>query len=298
MSDKDEIIKKTYYDRSGYGSIQKTYQDAKNRDNTITLENVRNWFYQNVENKRKPVGYNSFIVDEPYFEYQVDIAFFRSKHGAPCLVMIDTFSKYAVALPLPSRDKSDVIAGMLEGFNKMGRKPKMIYTDGEGALRSNLFEEFCNEEKIKLIITRTHAYVAERFIRTLKNAINRRLENDKTKKKIWKDFLFEVLLTYNNRDIHSAHGLTPNEARIDNNRMNVLANLELKKVSTRKYPNILIGDKVKLYRKKIITEKENKSYWLPTVYTVDKISVSFGQKYYHLERYKRPLLRHEILKVS
>jgi len=132
----------------------------------------------------------------------------------------------------------------------------------------------------------------------LKNAINRRLENDKTKKKIWKDFLFEVLLTYNNRDIHSAHGLTPNEARKDNNRMNVLANLELKKVSTRKYPNILIGDKVKVYRKKIITEKENKSYWLPTVYTVDKISVSFGQKYYHLERYKRPLLRHEILKIS
>ena len=52
--------------------------------------------------------------------------------------------------------------------------------------------------------------------------------------------------------------------------MNVLANSELKKVSTRKYPNILIGDKVKVYRKRIITEKENKLYWLPTVYTVDK----------------------------
>ena len=113
-----------------------------------------------------------------------------------------------------------------------------------------------------------------------------------------KFFLFEILLTYNNKDIHSSHGLTPNEARKDNNRMNVLANLELKKVSTRKYPNILIGDKVKLYKKKIITEKENKSYWLSTVYTVDKISVSFGQKHYHVERYKRPLLRHEILKVS
>ena len=50
--EKSEIIKKTYYDRAGYGSIQKAYQDAKNRDNTITLENVRNWFYQNVENKK------------------------------------------------------------------------------------------------------------------------------------------------------------------------------------------------------------------------------------------------------
>ena len=105
MSDKDEIIKKTYYDRAGYGSIQKTYQDVKNRDNTITLENVRNWFYKNVENKRKPVGYNSFIVDEPYFEYQVDIAFLRSEHGDPCLVMSDIFTKYAVVIPLPSREK-------------------------------------------------------------------------------------------------------------------------------------------------------------------------------------------------
>ena len=111
-------------------------------------------------------------------------------------------------------------------------------------------------------------------------------------------FLSEILLTYNNKDIHSSHGLTPNEARKDNNKMAVLANLELKKVSTRKYPNILIGDKVKLYRKKIITEKEDKSYWLPTVYTVEKISESFGQKYYHLEGYNRALLRHEILKVS
>ena len=65
-------------------------------------------------------------------------------------------------------NRMNVLAGTLEGFNKMGRKPKMIYTDGEGALRSNLFEEFCNEEQSKLIITRTHAYVADRLIRTLK----------------------------------------------------------------------------------------------------------------------------------
>ena len=29
-------------------------------------------------------------------------------------------------------------------------------------------------------------------------------------------FLFEFLLTYNRKDIHSAHGLTPVEARLDN----------------------------------------------------------------------------------
>ena len=77
MSEKDEIISKIYYDRSGYGSILKTYKDAKEKDNTITLDNVKNWFYRNVENKRKPTGYNSYITDEAYFEYQVDLAFFK-----------------------------------------------------------------------------------------------------------------------------------------------------------------------------------------------------------------------------
>ena len=297
MSIKDEVISKIYYDRSGFSSISKTYQDAKEKDNTITLDNVKNWFYKNVENKRKPVGYNSYNTDEAYFEYQVDLAFFRSDYGDPCLVMIDIFTKYAVAIPLASRDKADVIAGMMEGFTKMGKKPKMIYTDGEGALRSNLFEEYCKEQKIKLVITRTHAYVAERFIRTLKNAVNKRLENDKTDK-TWKDFLYEIMITYNNKDIHSAHGMTPSSARKDVNRMNVLANLELNRVSNRKYPEIKVQDKVKVYRKKMITEKEDKSYWLPTVHTVEKITESFGQKYYHLEGYKRALLRHEILKVS
>ena len=57
---KDEIISKVYFDRSGFGSISKTYQDANKKANTITLDNVKNWFYRNVENKRKPKGYNSY----------------------------------------------------------------------------------------------------------------------------------------------------------------------------------------------------------------------------------------------
>ena len=42
---KDEIISKVYFDRSGFGSISKTYQDANEKDNTITLDNVKNCFF-------------------------------------------------------------------------------------------------------------------------------------------------------------------------------------------------------------------------------------------------------------
>ena len=42
---------------------------------------------------------------------------------------------------------------------------------------------------------------------------------------------------------------------------------------TRKYPEIKAGDKVKIYRKKTITEKERTSNWLPTIYEVERIEI-------------------------
>ena len=36
MSDKNEVIKNIYNDRSRYQSIHKTYEEAKKKDNTIT----------------------------------------------------------------------------------------------------------------------------------------------------------------------------------------------------------------------------------------------------------------------
>ena len=293
--DKNNIINNIYRDKSGYGSIQKTYEEAREKDNSITLKNVRDWFTQNVERKKQLKGYNSFINDGAREEYQVDLAFFKAKEEIQIgLVMIDIFSKYAVCIPIASKETPDVLAGMMEGFQKMGGKPKFIYSDNEGALGSNLFDEFCEEHKIKLITTRTHAWVAERFIRTLKNGINNRIEGtDKT----WKDVLFEVLLTYNNKDVHNSTGLTPAEAKLDKNRLQTKMNLELHRISKRKYPNVEVGDKVKLYKKKGRFDKENVSVWLPQTHDVALITESMGQKYYHISGHKKPFLRHEILKI-
>ena len=293
--DKNNIINNIYHDKSGYGSIQKTYEEAREKDNSITLKNVRDWFAQNVERKKQLKGYNSFIHDGAHEEYQVDLAFFKAKEEIQIgLVMIDIFSKYAVVVSIASKETPDVLAGMMGGFQKMGGKPKCIYSDNEGALGSNLFAEFCEEHKIKLITTRTHAWVAERFIRTLKNAINNRIEGtDKT----WKDVLYEVLLTYNNKDVHNSTGLTPAEAKLDKNRLQTKLNLELHRISKRKYPNVEVGDKVKLYKKKGRFDKENVSVWLPHTHEVALITQSMGQKFYHISGHAKPFLRHEILKI-
>jgi len=293
--DKNNIINNVYKDKSGFSSIQKTYQEANAKDTTITLQNVRDWFAKNVERKKQLKGYNSFINDGAQEEYQVDLAFFKAKDKIEIgLVMIDIFSKYAVVIPIASKETPDVIAGMMEGFQKMGGKPKCIYSDNEGALGSSLFDEFCESHKVKLITTRTHAWGAERFIRTLKDMINKRIENTE---KTWKDVLFEVLLTYNSKNVHTATGLTPDQAKLDKYRLQVKMNLELHRISKRRYPTVDVNDKVKLYKKKGRFDKENTSVWLPQTHTIALITESMGQKFYHITGHKKPFLRHEILKI-
>ena len=41
---------------SGFGSVQTTYNQAKRKDGTITLKNVRNWFYINIEKNKQSKG--------------------------------------------------------------------------------------------------------------------------------------------------------------------------------------------------------------------------------------------------
>ena len=69
---KNDIISKIYFDRSGFGSIQTTYQDARAKDKTITLDDVKEWFKKNVEQKKQLRGQNSFIAPYPFYEFQMD----------------------------------------------------------------------------------------------------------------------------------------------------------------------------------------------------------------------------------
>ena len=97
------------------------------------------------------------------------------------MVCIDVFSKYAVVVPIKSKSEGNVAAGILESINKIGKPPQIIYTDNEGALNSTSLHKHFKEQDIKHIITRTHAQFAERFIRTVKSGLYKRVENAENK---------------------------------------------------------------------------------------------------------------------
>ena len=263
------------------------------------------FFKENVEVKRKPRGTNSFVAPHNKHTYQIDLTFFSAydfdeeQKFSIALTCIDVLSKYAVAVPIKSKLTPDVIAGTMEAIKKMGGKPKIIYADDEKAIASSEFKEYVEGEGIELYRTRGHPAFVERFNRTLRDMLFKRIEADekKGKKNIqWVDYLGEVLLTYN-KNIHSAINMTPNQASKKENEFKAMISVALRAKKERKCPELNVGNKVKILRKKAITEKERTSIFLKGEYTVEKISKKLGQNYYTLQGFNRPLLRHELLKV-
>ena len=216
--------------------------------------------------------------------------------------MIDVLStKYAVVvvLPIMSKEAPDVIAGTMEALQKMGKKCQILFTDDEGSIGGNLFKEYVEGEGIELYRTRGHPAFVERLLRTFKDKLFKRVEHDEKQGKSvqWINYLTEIMLTYNNKDVHSATGQTPNEARKKKNKYKSVMNVSMKARKEKIYPELHIGDKVKIVRKKAITEKERTSHFLKGEYTVEQIIQKLGQKYYKLIDYNRLLMRHELLKI-
>ena len=72
-NDKENILKKIYYDRSGYGSIQTTYQDGKKKDKSITLQDTKDFFNKYIAQKKQQRGSNTFIAPYSNYEHQLDL---------------------------------------------------------------------------------------------------------------------------------------------------------------------------------------------------------------------------------
>ena len=233
------------------------------------------------------------------------ISFFgRDKEKNLALSMIDIFSRYAVVIPMKGKNGPNVLAAIMEGINKMGEKPKMLYCDRDPTFTDQILDEYCKKENIKLIFTTTHPMVVERFNRTFKNMIWKRLKNQpkveiviKKTPKTWKDYINDVVMTYNST-LHTATKMKPIEARQPENTLQTKINLEMNRHSARTYKEIDVGDYVKTYYKKPPQKnKENVPNWSSDKYRVLRINEEFGQKYYYLESQKRPFLRHDLLKV-
>ena len=113
----------------------------------------------------------------------------------------------------------------------------------------------------------------------------------------WNDYIFEILITYNNQMIHSATKFTPKEAGKPSNELSVKLNIASSGKRNRIYPDLDKGDEVKIFRKRKLNEKERVGSWRKKSYTTERIEKKMSQSFYYVEGMERPYLRFELLKL-
>ena len=98
------------------------------------------------------------------------------------------------------------------------RKPKLLETDRSKEFYDNFFQNFLNENNIKIYSRNTSlgAVSAERFNRTIRDLLKRPVfeQGDGN----WLDFLPTTAKQYNN-GIHSSTKITPNQASLKKRRV-------------------------------------------------------------------------------
>ena len=91
-------------------------------------------------------------------------------------MLIDVLSKFAVVVPIKSKDTPDVIEGTKEALKKMGEKPQLIYTDDERAIAGEDFKDFVEGEGIELYRTRNHPPLLKGLLEPLRICFSKELK--------------------------------------------------------------------------------------------------------------------------
>jgi len=304
MSDKDSVIRGIYYDTvDGFDSVVNTYRKANKVLNTITVADVRAFIERQKGSYKqtKPYrGFNSYVAPQALHELQLDLAIFtdstKDNDGYKyAFVAIDIFSKYMWAIPIRDKKPQESIRAFNEVLDKIGT-PQQIMSDREGAWESTEFVKLLNQHKIKHIISSSPPPFSERAVQELKNMIHTRLDGLDLEKEKWVELLPAVLKKYNNR-VHGTTGMSPNDARKDENNIQIYLNIRKHAQYKRSYPKLSVGDLVRTYVKAGSFKKGYNSSWSKDVFKVT--FVSDDKKQFLVNDNKRKVYnRWELLKVE
>lgn len=184
------------------------------------------------------------------------------------LTVIDTFSKYAWAVPLKTKTAEEVTAAIKTIFKKFKRHPKLLHTDEGKEFFNSKFQALMKEYKIRHYNTYTSkkASVVERFNRTLKEKMWRYFTANNTI--VWHDILQDLVDAYNNSK-HRTIGMKPVDVS-DSNKIKVLKRLAVSKTSVQE-PNFKVGDIVRISKTKKMFDKSYIGNWTEELFKIIKI---------------------------
>ena len=207
------------------------------------------------------------------------------------LVTIDNFSKYGWTVPLKNKNAQTIKDSFEYIIINSKRKPNLIESDRGKEFYNNIFQNFLNENNIKLYSRNTFlgAVFAERFNRTIRDLLKRPVFEKAESN--WIDVLPTITKQYNNK-VHSSTKLTPIQASLKKNEGYVYKNLLDKR--KKKKPKFQINDLVRVADLKKTFSKGDTTNWSYKLYKITEIvnDTIPSYKINNLpERYNKSLLK-------
>ena len=180
------------------------------------------------------------------------------------LLVIDIFSKYGWIIPLKNKKGETVAEAFKEIFKE--RKPGKLWTD-KG-------REFYNKDVkglVELYSTENEekSSIVERWIRTMKEKMWKYFTDNNTY--TYMDVLPNLVEDYNNT-VHTSTKFTPVEASKKKNELNIWRNLYPDRLKINDItPKFLVGDEVRISKKKKVFEKGYTTRWTEEIFTITEI---------------------------
>ena len=175
---------------------------------------------------------------------------------------IDIFSQYAWVVSLKAKREIDIANAFQKIISEL-RKPNKIWVDQRGEFYNNVFKSFLKINNIKMYSTYNEgkSAVAERFIRTSKNKILKRMAA--VSKNVYFNLLDDIANKYENA-VHRSIKMKP---------INVTSNsyAEYNEDSNVTKPKFKVDDRVRISKYKNIFAKGYTQNWSEEVFVISKI---------------------------
>ena len=152
------------------------------------------------------------------------------------LCVIDIFSRYVWVVPLKDKKGVSIVTAFQSILKQSNRKPNKIWVDKGSEFYNASFKKWLQDNDIVMYSTNNEgkSVVAERFIRTLKNKIDKYMTS--VSKNVYIDNLDDIVNEYNNTH-HTTIKMKPIDVK-DNTYINI------DKEINNKDPKFKVGDLV------------------------------------------------------
>jgi len=304
----EEIIRRYYYDpKTGFISSNALHKKLRKDGHNISLKKVRDFIkkQETAQIHTTPKRTKGRYIDAQPYSFQMDLLFYDkfktiNRGFGVFLVLIEITSRKAFVYPLKSKT-AEQVKEALEKFFKKQKEVKYIYTDNG--------KEFLNSKVQKILsdnIENTHFILQDdnhrslgiinRFMRTLRERIEKWITANKTKKFI--DVLDDLVNNYNNTE--NISGWTPNKAHKNTDILRqIRIEKSIKSAEFFEKRPLDIGDKVRIKVNTNIFTKGSKPKFSSGIY---KIIERKGGRY-KLEKpdgteLKRLVLFDDLLKID